>query len=280
MRAGFVEKERPMGQTPDRETAILLQNLSNTLFNALNDSVAAADLLARRLSQSDNPEELRYLAMLRHDQFRMLRVAENMSELAAIGLGEAVVDARVLDMNTLCADLCRTVAALVGEEKPAPEFVPGSGVVSVLGDSGKLEWMLLNILSNSLTHCGKEDSLRVVLSRRDDQVIITVEDSGSGIGDSVLPTVFEDYLREAELPEVGRGAGLGLSVAAGIAETHGGSLLVTAAPEGGTRVLVRLPANRSLQLREPRDHYGSGMRRILIALADNLSFEKYTPSFL
>ncbi|MBQ4321975.1 MAG: hypothetical protein IJC35_07020, partial [Oscillospiraceae bacterium] len=88
-----------MGQTPDRETAVLLQNLSNTLLNALNDSMAAADLLARRMAKGDRTEERRYLAMLRHDQHRMLRVAENMSELAAIGLGEAVAEGRVLDLN-------------------------------------------------------------------------------------------------------------------------------------------------------------------------------------
>lgn len=269
-----------MEQKPDRENAILLQNLSNTLLNALNDAMAAADLLARRMSKSGNAADMHYLAVLRHDQFRMLRVAENMSELAAIGLGEAVVDGRVLDMNALCEELCRTVALLTGEGKPAPEFHACPGIAPVIGDYAKLELMLLNLLSNSLQHCGPEDSIRVTVNRIKDRVCITVEDSGSGVSDETLPTVFEDYRRRAEVWDAGRGAGLGLGVAAGIAETHGGSMMITAGAEGGTQVAVQLPANGALQLREAGAVYGKGMRRILTALAEILSFEKYAPPFL
>jgi two-component system sensor histidine kinase BaeS len=70
-----------------------------------------------------------------------------------------------------------------------------------------------------------------------DAIEITVRDTGSGIDPELLPHVFDRFARGAK----STGSGLGLSIARGLVELHGGTIEATSAPGGGTEIRIRLP---------------------------------------
>ena len=139
------------------------------------------------------------------------------------------------------------------------------------GDRERLEQLLLNLLANSLAHTEKGGEIRVSISCRGEQLILSVDDNGSGMSESDMATLFS--VRED--PNLLRsGAGLGLYVSQGIVRAHGGSMLVESRGGQGTRVRVMLPAAKNLSFRDA-DELPPGPGLILTELSTVLGREYY-----
>jgi len=119
-------------------------------------------------------------------------------------------------------------------------------VPRTLGDALLLQQALLNILLNAeqaiAGRNGHETNGpdRIVARTRAerDRIVIEISDTGPGIPPDVLPRIFEPFFTTKE---VGQGTGLGLALAYGIIQEHGGSIAATAPREGGTEFRIELP---------------------------------------
>ena len=115
-----------------------------------------------------------------------------------------------------------------------------------LGDYERLMQVFVNLLKNGLYALDGPGAIWV-RSRQELEsgrpfVVIEVDDNGKGIPPDVLPNLFEAFV-SARLDS--RGTGLGLTVADGIVQQHGGRIVAANRPEGGARLTVRLPAARA-----------------------------------
>jgi two-component system NtrC family sensor kinase len=113
----------------------------------------------------------------------------------------------------------------------------------VTGDTDRLVQLFVNLLRNALGAVKPGGSIGVhshrVGAESHDWAVIGVEDDGPGIPAEVLPQIFEAFVT-SKLDA--RGTGLGLTVAAGIVQQHGGAMEASNRPRGGARIEVRLPA--------------------------------------
>jgi signal transduction histidine kinase len=100
--------------------------------------------------------------------------------------------------------------------------------------------MFANVLDNAL-HYGK--SAEVALKRDAADIVVLIDDDGPGIPPLERSAVFEPFYRvESSRSRETGGAGLGLAIARAIVEAHGGRIGAEAAPRGGARICVVLPA--------------------------------------
>lgn len=104
----------------------------------------------------------------------------------------------------------------------------------------ELNQAFFNLLDNAV----KAGSRRITLRTRheDDQIHVEVEDDGEGIADTVLPQIFDPFFTTRP---VGQGAGLGLSLAYGVVQQHGGQITVSSQPGQGARFRVCLPLGQA-----------------------------------
>ena len=139
------------------------------------------------------------------------------------------------------------LAALVQEtaelmQSPtAPIEVRGPGEVVAVVDAARVRQVLENLLSNALRYspAGMPVTVEVRTEQRADGTwaIITVQDVGPGIAPEVLPQLFTRFSRGGDK----QGLGLGLYLARGIAEAHGGTLTVDSPPGTGASFRLALP---------------------------------------
>jgi signal transduction histidine kinase len=123
---------------------------------------------------------------------------------------------------------------LIAEASPAP--------VTVRGDSHLLTRAIENLLDNALRHTPEGGTVRVTWQEAGREVRISVIDSGPGIAVEDLPHLFEPLYRgESSRNRETGGAGLGLTIARRIIETHGGTLSASNAPSGGAVFTATLP---------------------------------------
>lgn len=111
----------------------------------------------------------------------------------------------------------------------------------VLGNRDDLTSMVRNLLDNAARHAA--GTVAVSLSAGGGEVVLVVDDDGSGIPEADRQRVFERFTRleEGRSRDSG-GTGLGLAVVKRVVESHGGTVAVADSPLGGARVVVRLPA--------------------------------------
>jgi signal transduction histidine kinase len=117
--------------------------------------------------------------------------------------------------------------------------------VHVNADAGQLQQVLTNLVVNALQASPRGAEVRVSTGREQSAeapglaAFVRVVDAGSGIEPDAMPRIFEPFFTTKD---VGQGTGLGLAVAEGIVEEHGGLIHVTSTPGAGASFTIRLPA--------------------------------------
>ena len=108
------------------------------------------------------------------------------------------------------------------------------------GDTDLLNQLFLNLSMNAFQAMVDGGILTITTETdEDDNAVVCIEDTGPGLPGEELENIFEPFFTTKE---VGEGTGLGLSVALGIVQAHGGTIEASHRPEGGARFTIRLPA--------------------------------------
>jgi signal transduction histidine kinase len=180
-----------------------------------------------------------YLPTLR-DQVRTLSLlVDDLFELARIDAGALSFELQ----ETRVAGLVESAMRLVGPEASSRNVdlvahLDTDASAPVVPD--KIERVLSNLLTNALRHTPSDGSVAVHLERRADDILVRVEDTGSGLPTEALSRMFERFWR-ADRARTGGGTGLGLAIARGLVEAHGGRIWAENRPQGGARVSFTLP---------------------------------------
>jgi signal transduction histidine kinase len=185
---------------------------------------------------------------------RMLRVTQRLRKIS-----ESLVDfARVRKQEVEAVELRPLVDeawSLVAIDEKAAEvsfFNHVRAHEAVIGNPDRLVQVFVNLLRNSLVALQSGGTVlvrsRMIEENGRSSLLITVEDDGPGIPEEVLPGIFDAFV-STRLDS--RGTGLGLTVAEGIVQQHGGAIRASNRPEGGACLEVRLPAATSPVLNPP-----------------------------
>ena len=239
-----------------------------SMRNGLMNISAAADLGRLRAEELTDPKLLSDFSSLTKNLFVVLRLLSNVSAVRGIMAGELPVTLSRFDLAELLQKLLGTVSIL----RPDIDFglnIEGDCVISA--DPTLLELLVLNLLSNCLIHASGLSRISLGLMASGEQVILSVSDNGCGIRADELHAVFSRYRHGFDIGGLGSGTGLGLTVVRGIAEYHGGTVLMESRENSGTTVRASISKKLgNTTLREPGTPYSGGIKSILIGLADCL----------
>lgn len=194
------------------------------MLEAIEDGLATADDYLPTLR-----EQVRTLSMLVDDLFELARIDAGVLtlELQQTRVG-ALVDSALRMVEPQAAARGVSLFARV-EDDASAEVAPE-----------KIERVLFNLLTNALRYTPTDGSVAVRVARRDGEVLLEVEDTGEGLSDEAPGRMFDRFWR-ADRSRTGSGAGLGLAIARGLVEAHGGRIWAENRPQGGTRVSFTLP---------------------------------------
>ena len=175
---------------------------------------------------------------------RMVRLVEDLSVLSKTSEGALTLERTPVHLGELATATVNRLQPRFSDDRATLAVVIEADPV-VFGDEGRLDQVLTNLLTNALGHINDGGSVIVTVDQGAGFGSITVNDNGSGIGREDIDHVFDRFFRGADS---GRrsGTGLGLSVARGIAQAHGGTLAATSAGRGqGATFVLTVPQTDS-----------------------------------
>jgi K+-sensing histidine kinase KdpD len=113
---------------------------------------------------------------------------------------------------------------------------------AVQADPARIQQVLANLLSNAARYAPAGGTITVVASQVGPELVVAVEDEGTGVPDAERERIFEKFYRTAEAEQrTSQGLGLGLAICRDLVEAHGGRIWVEDAPTGGARFAFALP---------------------------------------
>jgi signal transduction histidine kinase len=228
------ERERRMEQ----ERRDLIAWASHDLRTPLASLRALAEALADDLAP-DETTRRRYLAGLTANVERLSTLVDDLFELSAIQAGAVTLQLEPTSLPELVTEVLERFEPEAAAAGVQLECRLGGGGGSVLVGRDQLGRVLANLVANGIRHTPRGGCLRVAVADGDGAAILRVTDSCGGIPEADLPRVF-DQLWRGDPARSTKGAGLGLAIARGLVDAHGGTIGVANVP-GGCEFTVRLP---------------------------------------
>jgi len=233
----------------DRAKTVFLSNMSYELRTPLNGILGFADLLRRRMEgQPGDPLALTCIEEIRQSGELLLANVNDLLEIATIEAGRNELEETLVDVAELVVSCLRLIAKRAERGRLTVALTPPGELPPLTADPRALKQSLLHLLSNAVkfTPEGGRIGIATGLDEGGD-LLIEVRDTGCGITDEQMETVFQPFVQGEEgLTRSYEGIGLGLSLAKSMVEQHGGSLAIRSQAGTGTVVTVRLPKTRFL----------------------------------
>lgn len=239
--AEAIEAARASAET-ERVRNVLLASVSHDFRTPLASILGAATSLSEFGGRFTPERRADLLASIREEAERLDAMVRNLLAITRLEAGALDVRRDWVDVGDIVervADLARrrgarqTITVELADERPL-----------VRADAILIEQALANILGNAVLHCPAETHVALGLDTTAKDVEITVTDDGPGVPAEILPTVFDKFVRgDRRQGDGGIGHGLGLAIARGIAEAHGGAIRVESPVAGGrgSRFVMTLP---------------------------------------
>lgn len=223
-----------------------------SLFDARRELVAAAshDLRTPIASITAMLEAIEdgiadaseYLAPLQDQARRLGSLVEDLFELARIDAGSLAHELHEIRLEPLVESCVRGLEAEARARNVTLER-HFDGAPAARCAPEEVERVLLNLLTNALRHTPSDGTVAVVLAAGDDEVRVSVEDTGEGLTAETARRMFDRFWRgDSARSADGGGAGLGLAIARGLVEAQGGRIWAEPRQNGGARVSFTLPA--------------------------------------
>jgi two-component system sensor histidine kinase ChvG len=202
-----------------------------------------------RVAKRDDQRE-KLLDVIEHDVRRLDRLVSDISN--ASRLDSELVKEEEDEFNL--TKTLKNLSEYLGDQakQNGVDFITDLPVdpIVIRGLEGRLAQVFVNLITNAVSFCEEGDAVRVWARRRENRVLIVVEDTGPGIPEQALTKVFKRFYSERPVAQFGDHSGLGLAISKQIVEAHGGviwaenirptSADVTSEPLGA-RFVVGLP---------------------------------------
>lgn len=171
---------------------------------------------------------------------RLQRLVEDLLDVTRLHNGKYRLELAPLQLEDLAEQATEAAQALTTSQTITLDV--SGAPVRVMGDAGRLEQVLMNLLTNAIAHAQSSRQIEVRLRRVGNEAELQVQDAGPGIPSAELPQLFTRFYQATRRDRQGkRGLGLGLYIAREIMTAHGGQIEVESVQGQGTTFIVRLP---------------------------------------
>jgi heavy metal sensor kinase len=205
---------------------------------------ATAEIAARKSRTAESYRDA--LEQIVKESERMTQLVDDLLFLARCDAESVEMPICALDLGALVRNVCSQLHPLAEAKSIRLTCGGDSDEFLIMGNDLAIRRLVLVLLDNALKYSPADGLVSADLSRTGDLISLEVTDAGPGIAETELASIFERFYRSSEArARVQAGSGLGLSLAAGIAQRHGARIEVDTETGRGSRFRVLFPAGTS-----------------------------------
>jgi len=184
-----------------------------------------------------------YIDIIRVHTDRLINIVQDLLILSDIERKGSILELENLDIVDLVSNVLKMFTNKIKAKNLEMEINVDKNIPAIKADSFKIEQMIINLIDNAIKYTDK-GMIKISIKKKDESVILEIEDTGIGIPKEYLNRIFERFfvVDKSRSRKLG-GTGLGLSIVKHIVNLHNGEIYVESTPGIGTKFTVVLPIN-------------------------------------
>lgn len=223
----------------DELKTALLGAVSHDLRTPLASIIASAGSLRQRDVVWTDAEKESFLSDIEGEARRLARIVANLLDLSRMESGTLRPERGWYDLTALVDDVLGRLRAIT---RGHPVHVRASDdMPPVPLDYVEVDQVLSNLIENAVRHTPSGTQIWITVERGEGDAVVTVSDNGPGMPETALARLFDPFVRAAQRTGGPGGVGLGLAIARGLIQAHGGRITAANRPEGGAIFRFTLP---------------------------------------
>ncbi len=258
-----VARQKAQAEAASEMKDRILSVISHELRTPLTPVLAALSAFRGR-----NAEEEQTLALIRRNVEHEICLVDDLLDATRLSHGKLRLTKSALDLHTLIHEVAASIRGPLTARDLSLELKLDASHATLAGDAARLRQVLLNLLDNARKFTPSGGKIRLSTHGGEGELTVRVTNTGSGISRENADRIFEAFEQGASAHRQQGGLGLGLAIARGLVEGHGGRLLLEeSTPSGGTTFAFTLPCPGEalpLPAQASLPQLASGPRRILL----------------
>lgn len=234
------------------EEAIHLESIRNEFFGnishefktPLNIILGIVQLIDKNIELDNITKEnlIRHVDIMKQNSYRLLRLVNNLIDISRIDIGYYNLQPSNYNIVKVIEDITLSIAEYVKHKKINLIFNTDVEEITLACDPDKIERVMLNLLSNAIKYTDDNGDIYVSLNKVNEDVVVSVKDSGVGIPNDKLELIFDRFGQANDiLSRRCEGSGIGLSIVKSIVKMHGGKIEVFSEIGKGSEFVFNIP---------------------------------------
>jgi len=234
------EELKKLDKAKDEFLSIVTHDLELPLVSVLG----YADVLQEGIVGEINDKQRSALVIIKKHAKILQGMIDSILDYTRLTFDKLKLDHEVFSVNSQIAELVQEMHLQFDSKKVKVEVILPQDDIMVKGDKAMIRRVLFNLLSNAVRYTPEGGNIRIFIDRERDFIRVVVEDNGIGIPHKKLGKLFEKfYIIKDEDARLSRRLGLGLYIAKGFVEAHGGKIWADSdGPGKGSKFAFTLPA--------------------------------------
>ncbi len=254
----------------DETRSRFFANISHELRTPLTLILSPLESLLENPSEAFDEGQREYLQTMRFNALRLLKLIEDLLDLAKLDDGQLRLRLQDFDLHALVAEVVRAAQPYARRKGVGLEIGAGDPL-PVRADPDRTEQIALNLVSNALKFTPEGGTVTVFVGAEGDTAVVWVRDTGIGIAEEDQQRIFDRFAQADDAPtRAHEGTGIGLAVVRELLELQGGTIALESEPGVGSTFRFALPAGEVEAMRptEPQRRTSArlGMRLLDLEL--------------
>ncbi|CAA7620614.1 Signal transduction histidine kinase [Candidatus Terasakiella magnetica] len=241
----LAQAARETAETASRAKTIFLANMSHELRTPLNAILGFSELAVSQMPPEDMERYGAFFENITESAHHLLKVISDILDVSRVEVGKVILRETSIAIGDVVTSAMRLVGPAVTRKRQVLTFDPQPDLLAMRGDERLLKQIMLNLMSNASKFTPQEGRIKISAAMEGGALVVSVEDNGIGIAPEDIPMVLQPFgqAENAMSPKC-EGTGLGLPLARGFVELHGGTLALDSEVGRGTKVILTFPADR------------------------------------
>lgn len=226
----------------DKMKSDFMAAVSHEFRTPLTSINMGVDILRQKLLGPLTPQQEELLAGSKQDCDRLTKMVRELLQLSRLEAGKIEIRSEPFDVAAAIESTLQPLK-LPFQEKGVDLGVDSEpGLPRLVGDEQQFSWVVSNLVNNALRHTEPGGTVRIRARRDNGEILVEVRDTGRGIPEDQLGTIFDKFVQvKAQQVATPGSVGLGLAIAKEIVELHGGRIWAESAVNRGSTFSFSLP---------------------------------------
>lgn len=226
----------------EREREGFVSMIAHDMKSSLSIIGGFALRLTQKKDLIDSQKESKYLEIVKEEAAKLGTLVEDFLEFSRLQTGRLRLNPVSVSVPGLLLELYQAHRPMTDDLGLHLLLESHSDVPLIQADLHQLNRVFANLLDNAVKFSRKKGTITLSARKGRGEVVVTVQDEGTGISKEELPHIFEAFHR-GKVGNSVKGFGLGLASVKAIVEAHGGRVQVESEPGKGSRFMVMLPVS-------------------------------------